>query len=60
MKNPLIVRMGLSVIFLYLFLSVSVVSAAEFVVRALLLFSSSRPRCQKVIAEDLPPITDRF
>jgi len=60
MNNHIIYRVSLSVIILILILPVSVISADEPVVRAFLFFSPSCPHCHKVIAEDLPPITDRF
>lgn len=51
---------NLFTILLILFPQVSVISANEPVVHALLFFSPSCPHCHKVITEDLPPILEKF
>jgi uncharacterized membrane protein len=60
MNNRLIAKVSLVVIILILILPVNVIFADEPVVHALLFFSPSCPHCQQLIAEDLPPLMEKF
>jgi uncharacterized membrane protein len=60
MKNYLTARVFILCILLMLVPSVSLVSADQPVVHAILFYSPTCPHCYQVITEDLPPILDQY